>query len=618
MKPGALSSAVIADDGPLFRLEPFENESFFGFTARLASWNHFNGRRQFLMGVGFEHLRREGLEFALENPNRAAKRLRLNGVELSRLTSGDDPLEAQYSDTLDLTSRRFSPSALKTAPYHRAQWAQELPYCAESWEILLDTCAACGKSLRWTRALNVELCEYCGFDLGDAVAPNVPVGQRKMLALLGDLISRNPANRERAMASMPHILSACSPFDIFELAKSFAQARDVLRDRRRKLIRFDALKRSKSRAADLAAGMKIIAGYPASFDAFLTRRNGALPEFFRLARFQGGSRAIQLFKKLYADWQPCPHGPSRLRLLRQEDGRLTLREAAQRIRIENRDLRKLIDHELVGAPEGRGVQRRCQWLDPLEVQGIARRLGDRLSLEEFSHRYKIPVRGSAQLLLLALLKQNQDPVVTALHGSVQLYRSSAERFADRLLAARHVSTLDIPVLPLEDVFHGVGAQEKPWGAVLSAGLERRIPLYCDNEFSDELQIRKLQISRALADEILAGERPDLRAVPNPYRGRCCDPMTRVEVESYLNCFPRDVSWLLAEGHLARVLWPDEVAELGEAIISSREIIWRWRVSPAFREAMEKRHGIKRVLGPFWSRPEVESFFNEELPAGRPI
>lgn len=614
----ARSSAVIMDDGPLFRLAPFVNESFFGFTARLAAWNHFNGRRQFLNDIGFDHLRKEGLEFALENPDRAAKRLRLSEPELSRLTGGNGRLGDQYRDTLKLTARYFSPAGLRAGPFHRASWSQDLPYCAESWEILISDCPACGIMLRWTRVLGIESCEYCGCDLRYAETRTVPTSQRKILGLLSDLANICECKRDRAMASMPHLLSSGSPFDIFELAKSFARARGVLRERRRKLVSWDPVERGLSQAADLAAGMKMIADYPASFDALMTRRNGALPEFFRVVRSQGGKRAVPLYRKLYSDWQPCPHGPSRLRVLREEDGRLTLREAAQKIRVENRDLRKLIDGGLVGAPEGRGVRRRCQWLNPVDVQDVAGRLQDRMSLEEFSHRYKIPARGAAQLLLLALIEPNQDPVVATLHQGIQLHRSAAEKFANRLLAARHVATPDVAVLPLEDVFHGIGAQEKPWGAVLSAALEKRIPLYCDNEFSDQLQIRQLQIPRALADAILAGERPDLRAVPNPYIGRDHELMTRVEVENYLNCFPRDVSWLLAERHLGPRLWPDKVAELGEAIISSREIIWRWRVSPALRGAMERERGLRRTLGPFWSRAEVERFFAERFPAGRPV
>lgn len=95
-------------------------------------------------------------------------------------------------------------------------------------------------------------------------------------------------------------------------------------------------------------------------------------------------------------------------------------------------------------------------------------------------------------------------------------------------------------------------------------------------------------------------------------------MTRADVERYLNCFPRDLSWLIAEGHLRP--WPrrDEVEELGRSLISSREISWRWRVSPSFREAMVKGQGIKRTVGPFWERAAVERYFAEVFPMGRSI
>jgi hypothetical protein len=153
---------------------------------------------------------------------------------------------------------------------------------------------------------------------------------------------------------------------------------------------------------------------------------------------------------------------------------------------------------------------------------------------------------------------------------------------------------------------------------LRAALQRQIVLYCDDLISEGLHIKRLQISRNLAHEILARQRPELLVVPElPHTVTTEFLMTRVEAENYLNCFPRDLSWLIAEGHLH---YPDRraISELGRNLISSREISWRWRVSPSFREAMAKGRGIKRILGPFWSRVAVEEYFAEVFPAGRPI
>ncbi len=607
---------VIAQENRLlFGLTPYDDESFFGFTARLAARNHLDSRSQLLLSAGFEDLRSQGLEAARGDQGRLAWRLRLGDEQLAQMTGRHDPAFRQYREHVTLVARRVAPTALREAAYHRATWLlHRLPFCAERWDILIDQCPACLRKLGWTKVLHVELCEHCGFDLRRAETAQVPSKQRKMLSLLASLIDRNPDKRWPSQLNTPPHLAGCSPFQIFELAMVFARAKS-LEKARVKMSMSTPLKN----AAYMAAGMEVLLKYPASFDELTSARNAALPEFFRLVRTYAGRESRALYERLFADWEPCPHGPSRLRREREHDGQLTLREAAREMRLENRDLRQLIDRGLLGTPDIRGVVRKCQWLDPQEVRSAERRLATRMSVQEFSHSFKIPSRGVAQLVCLDVLGRNQDAIVRELHPTLQLDRAEAERLVGRLLALRHVPKPDVPVIPLEDLFRGIGGQEKPWGAILRAALAREVTLYGEEPPTETLQIGRLQVAQALAWDILARRLPKLLEIPDLSAFDVADAsMSRVEVESYLNCFPRDLSWLLAEGHLSKSLCPDEVAALGSAVISSREITWRWRVSPARREELASEYGLKRALGPFWSRIEVEAHFAEHFPLGRPV
>lgn len=602
---------VARENRLLFGLTPFDNESFHGFTARLAAWNHFDSRKQFLLSMAFPHLLGGGLQAALEDRGPLAWRLRLDEEQLGRLTGRHDPELARYRELVSMVARRVSPAALRAAPYHRASWMLQLPFCPESWEVLMDHCPACQRRLGWEKVLAIEQCDHCGFDLRTAAATSVPKRQRAPLALMAGLVNRDPALRLSPRLTLPPHLANCSPLEVFELAMVFARAIALMRSR----LKLRVCSPSK-KTAYMAAGMDIICRYPESFDDLMGAANEALPKFFQTVRAYGGN-SVGIYQRLFSDSEPCPHGPTRLRQKREGGGQLTLRQAAQQLRLENRDLRKLIDEGLMGAPKGRGVVRKCQWLDPSEVSSCARRLESRMSLQEFSRAFGLPVRGVAQLVSLGVLPRNQDPMVKALHPTTQLDRSAAEEVVGRLLAIRRVPTPEVPVWPIEDIFHGVGGQEKPWGTMLRAALDRQIPLYCDEEISSGLHIGKLQIPQALAWEILGRRLPELLEVPDLTSEELSgSPMTRIEVESYLNCFPRDLSWLLAEKHLSKGLTPQEVAVLGQSIISSREISWRWRVSPALREALAKEHGIGRTLGPFWSRAAVEEHFASKFPFGR--
>ena len=610
-----ISAQVIArEDRPLFGLTPYRDESFFGFTARLAAWNRFDSRNRFLLSAGFPELRRQGLEAALEQPGRLAWLLRLTEEQLDALTGRTDPELAQYNQLLSLLRRRVSPGGLRREPYHRAAWAQKLPFCAESWELLIDYCPSCETKLGWLKVLNVEVCESCGFDLRGADAVAVPADQQKHLSLLASLVDRDPAVRQSAVSRFPSYVSQCSAFQIFELTRGFARA--VARAKHKDKI--NKLPPNKQ-VACMASGVRIVTEYPASFDKWMTGENSALPEFFSMARSGAGAGCFAIYDKLYSDWEPCRHGPTRLRIAREERGRMTLRGAAKKLRLENRHVRQLMDKGLLGDANRRGVVRSYQWLDPEEVRDAAVRLAERMSLQEFSRTLGIPTRGAAQLIALGILESNDDPIVRELHPSIQLHRKSAEELARRFLALRRPPVPDVPLIAVEDVFHGIGGQEKPWGALLRSALAREIAIYSDHEHSPQLDARKLQIEADFARRLLARALPDLLQVPDlSTAGSSPDLLTRCEAESYLNCFPRDLSWLLAKGHLSDELKFDEVAALGQTIISSREITWRWRVSPALREIMERHHGIGRAIGPFWLRDAVEEYFAARFPEGRPV
>jgi hypothetical protein len=88
-----------------------------------------------------------------------------------------------------------------------------------------------------------------------------------------------------------------------------------------------SVERRVRQAARFAAAMGILTKYPDSFDLLVVSPNTARPSLLKFARSCAPERVRPLLKKLYSDWEPCPHGPRRLRIAREEEGKLTLREA---------------------------------------------------------------------------------------------------------------------------------------------------------------------------------------------------------------------------------------------------------------------------------------------------
>lgn len=617
--PGSGETVLINDGRVLFGLTPFREESFPGFTARLGAWNCFNSRNHFLKSLGFQDLTDGGFQDALNDRGHLAWRLRVGESELGRLVAREDHEGERYRQQLSLQTRRLSPLGLQTAQYHRSSWTNPLlPYCPESWDILIDQCPSqdCGRRLGWARVIEVDTCEHCGFDLKTAPTTTVPLKDREAFKALADLVGRDADRRIAHRDKFPPTVSNASPFDAFSLALALARASANAKTK----SNYHQLSAAQ-KIPHLATGIQMLLDYPASFDDLYATSKITMPPIFKEAKksISRESEVGQIYRRLFYDWMPCPHGPSRIRWQREENGQLTLREAAQKLRLENSDLRKLLDEGLIAAPQSRGAIRQHQWLDPVEVEAIRRRLDDRMSVSEFCRQYQISAAGLAQMVELGQVQLSDDPVIAELHADAQIRRSSAETFAQRLASILIVPSPDISLIPLEDLFHGIGGQAKPWGAIIQAALRRRIQLYLDVDLSEQIELRKLRVSTALAKDILASRRPDLRTVPplssyRVFRGH----FTRTETEDYLNCFPRDLSWLISNGHLDRRMFEPHVETLGQSIISSREISWRWRVSPTLRERLGKDHGIGRVLGPFWSRAAVESYFNDMFPEGRPV
>jgi hypothetical protein len=133
------------------------------------------------------------------------------------------------------------------------------------------------------------------------------------------------------------------------------------------------------------------------------------------------------------------------------------------------------------------------------------------------------------------------------------------------------------------------------------------------------------VTPEFARQLASGDCAELLAVPPRISDLGSLPgFTRTEVEHYLNCFPRDVAWLIQAGHLepygaTRLFFArEQVVALGNTLISSREITWRWRVSPEMRERLHLEGIVRRSLGPFWPRTEITTHFATLLPKGVPI
>lgn len=609
------ASVIAPDDRVLFPLNPHHDESYFGFTSRLASWNCFENRRGFLRALGVKNLNLSDIHLAADDDGRLARQLGITHEQLGRLTAR--AMGVEYRKELHIRKRRVSPRGLNESLYHRSIWTiSRLPYCPVAWDTLLGICPDCAHELGWAFLSDVHLCDRCGFDLRRVETPTVPVDCRERLSFLADLVEVDPMMEVTIGPKMPAALAGEIRLRVFQLSYLFGRA---LAFHRTKSNFFKAS--PLTQVKHLAMGVEMLQKYPKSFDVFLIEGNGQQPKQFQQLRETISERTEcrPLLDRLLADWEPGRCGTGRVKRGSEDSDCLTVREAAKNLRIENAAVRRLIDLGLIAPLNSGRSERRYDLVSSQDVRLVANQLASRLSVREFSRSHHIPPSGVLQLMAAGLISLNKCPIVTAIHGNPQLIQSDANAFISRLRSVVHFRGHNLETVSLTDAFQGIGGQQKPWSAILLAALERRLELYWEGDPHATLSVKDLQLSKRVAWDLLARRRPELLETPTPDDDCLVQTnLSRGEAEQYLNCFQRDLAWLICTGRIPEELPSDRIASLGRELISSREISWRWRVSPALRDALATDHGIPRCAGPFWPRPKVEAFFARRFPLGEPI
>lgn len=608
-----------------FLLHPHRDESFQGFAARTVAWNFLPSSEALLKeassGLGPSprpgrtrpsepHL--DALSFCLGAPRADVERM------LHISTAVASPYVNFFGTVirlarLDPTRRCVSPASLRVAAYHRANWAiRSLPFCPASWDFLVSQCVACGRTLGWRRTRGIDFCEHCGLDLKTIEPDQVPIALRTELSALAALLSPIEDVREAARQQFTANVRVLEPGLIFELAIALGRAAAS-----RPRAEVDPVRQLG--LPEMASGVRLLRNYRHELPKLLRAQGQNVQRssfFIHLARLKAlrDSELWSVLNEITDEIEPIRHGPQRLKLQRETQDLLTLGQAARRLSIDNSGLRTLIDAGALPLAKGRGQLRRHQWIKPDDVEHLRMRLRDRLSAATFSRHFGLPLAGVRQLITIGLVGEFDDPIVSRVYQGLQLSRTSALAFLDDLGSAVEAPRLDRRPLPLFDLFHGIGGQEKPWAAILNAAIAGDLPGGLIKDPEAPLKIANLCVSAEVARDVVRGTRPDLLHAPASLTA--ADEvlaLSRQEVETYLNCFPRDVSWLISAGRLhstspVQRFSREAVAALGRELITTREINWRWQLAPEGLESLLASGGVRRAAGPFWPRKLVEEHF----------
>ncbi len=508
--------------------------------------------------------------------------------------------------------RRVSPLMLKQTGCDQALWAvKPLSCCCESWRELIDACPHCGQALRWGHPY-LTRCQSCEADLTTVETRAVPPELRAPLRAAARLAAGAMPKWHALGSSLHPDLSALSPAEIFELAVVCGRA---AAPKGQKGLRSDARGVCYE---DLAAGLKLALGYPKSFRAIADSTDNAIEHtFFRMFAASALDREGELKRVMavISCMAPEKRGVQRLKAVRIHQGRLTTTELAATLGVEKARIPQMVQAGLFGPRSPRGRERSYDWFSADDVGKAQAVLADRMFASTWAKRIGLNPIDVCQLVGSGLVKAAADPITTAIFpAKLQIDTQSRVEFEADVLARVQFSQPCEDWVSIPRAFTIIGGSHKPWGPVIRSAIGGSLPYGLRCFEGARLNFRRLHIHRFLVEDM---RRRGVCGMPQVYSASAAclgahypEAMTRTEVETYLNCYPAEVSRLAAMGEIDVIaLDPlmarsSSVEKFGAKYISMREMAELYAMPPILARFMMLEAGVKRSKNGFWNRADL--------------
>jgi hypothetical protein len=503
---------------------------------------------------------------------------------------------AVRSDEIVFRRRRFGPSAVGRSAHARALWSlKTVPCCTEHWEYLVDSCA-CGEIQRWQAADRLDRCDICNASLAEAPTPTVGPELRPDLAFLIGLIDPDDERRRAARDKLPEVLSTWDGGMVFELALAVMPLTETgfTLDRGMEPQTADLPRYARS----LAQTADIIRRWP---DGFMEALGDAVRErstsrrnvrYKGIAHYLAGLDSVLLPATVRAEIVEAlaPITPTGAAV---PDDQIGMRDAAVLTGQE--------EHKLANARRrGQLALRTClranrliPTLDRAEIEALNDFLDNRLGPEAFTHGLHLPQYAMAQLVAENIVACSTHPYVVAHYGPLQAHEAELSAFRHALIQAASPATAIVDPVPLHRAARGMGGGAKPWGEILRALLNGKIPYSVTGSSVDRIQISS-------ADATMLRSR-NLRSASAGVRSRYVSQRDAMEI---LNLPQKHAHVLPASrrhgGGAYRISW-GRLRRMARDRVTLAELSARTGIHGTRLEGMLERDGCQRHDALGWMR-----------------
>lgn len=610
-------------------------ESLIGLVASRAAEYHMGTTRLMLLGSGID-VRDQGTVAGAASPRQLsslAEILNVNELEVkalaweSRDTDNAGELVAWGKRTMRLRDleqrkRKIAPITLKNLGFHRNAWmVRLLPFCPESFEALIDTCPACGRSLRWTSAHGLAMCEDqpgCRYGI-EPIEPTgdiLPVPLRATYKKFSDLLSCDVDTAELARRSTAQEIAALSNPAFADLI--FALGR-IERPNGVPMKAYHTLPDGNLEAAhQIDRGMRFVKDWPQSIRWWMkmalqerATHPYKLERLRTLLRTSAGSALHELLIEAVPEIEL-----DRRRAVAADEAPIMLgSELKTRGGFDEEHIKRLgeamlLDPTVVSIGKRKHIQ-----FDRAHCEALieANRLSEPGSAS--AKRLGVPGYAIAQLAEAKHLTNIGNDTLDFLHGEKRVTIHSVNELLKRLAKLATPATPDANsahLLKLTEALKVLGGGAKPWADIVGLLLEGKIAFHPIPNV-DGAGVQALQIPSSGLDNLkkLIGRVGRVAEPPNKINKQ--DSREILNVSNKVLGSLQQCGVLCFEAH-----WPGRYADFAEvASVAERRIFLSELMLVSGRSLKQLRNdkrqaGIKKLPGGGWSRTDICDLLSSPL------
>ena len=512
---------------------------------------------------------------------------------------------------LELNHRRIGPRSLATSNYHRLHWMNLLlPYCAESLELLVDTCLSCDTKLGWRFARGIGNCEACGEVVPPSTVPGLPQDLADDYRLFARLSSPHAAAVVDAQSNLPQALQTVSPDGLVNLALQLGMIATGATQKAASRMSMATMAPDKL-ATSAAVGAKFLRTFPAALRDWVREADEGFGEDIAATanlrtrfRFLIGRHAQPDIRAILKNALPniaryASHG------LVTTKPYYLYTEVRRRLAFDNNQMANFKNcPDVVARHLSAPAKRQLTQYDADYIDGLASVIKGASSARSLRQRLHLPFYGVEQLCIEELVEVETHFIMGIASNQLHVRDASVDDLLSRIHAAAAREAPPAKCLKLTSATNRIGGGLKPWAGIVKAMLCGEVPFWManrDGNFGD-IMVRPNDLAPFRRVPV------ELRKLP----GGMCQDFCQEDAAEILNIKACQIARLSSEFGLCleksgrrQAISRCGVLRVASCVAWPGEIGWHLGVKPQKVRYLMREEGIASIaLG--WDRRQLQA------------